>query len=181
MASSTYALFDDPTDAALAATEIRSPEWSQENFAVVFHRSRLDNQPLSELPMFETGAASTSVKVGLMGAVGGAVLGVIAMGQAGLAGVGAFTMILFGTITGAVIGLFVGVLRGASNAEPAMDELAAHIGPGQVMLAIESSSPQGAEHVDRVLEAHHAHVVHRHLVRKMTQSERADVEGQGSH
>ena len=180
MAYSTYALFDDQTEATRAATEIRAFETDRDRFSVIFHRSN-DHPPSSELAMFETGAAGLCVKLGLLGALFGVLVGLLAMGPSRLVGAGAFTLVVCVTVVSTVLGVMIGVVAGASAADPALKKLWARLTPEKVLLAIEASSPQGGEHVNRVLAAHHAHVVHRHLVRSLNRGERRDLEALARH
>jgi hypothetical protein len=175
MSHSTYALFDHPEQAAAAAKELQDSGTSRDQCSVVFHGSRLDDLPASELQMFETGAASTAMKVGLTGGAVGAIFGALTLGPLGLVGAGALAAVLFGAASGTLLGTLTGAVAGASDADPALKKLAQGIEHGKVLLAVESTSPQAAEHADRVLARHGAHTIHRHLLLRMTPAEKRDV------
>jgi hypothetical protein len=133
--------------------ELREPDQTSERCEVVVHRHPLEHHPNSELALFETGASTTVAKLAASGALLGAVAG---LGLAGLSGV-----VLFTTMAGTAFGAFGGLLAGVSYADPQLEQLAASIPRGTVLLCLLPPNGDGAERALHILQRHRARIVER--------------------
>ncbi len=146
-----------------------------EHCTVVVHRGALERAPSSELSDFESGAATMTARISVLGAAAGALFGALAAGPLGLLAAGPLAAILLSTTAGTVVGAFAGLIAGATDADPSLKQLAAALEQGQVVLAVQPPSAECAERAERVLHEHHAHVVRRHILTGITPTEKRET------
>lgn len=168
MSHVVFALFDSSRGVTDVLHELEAAGTPKQRCSVIVHRGGLESLPASELALFETGFASMTARLAALGAVAGAVVGLLAAGP--------IAVVLFTATAGSIAGALSGVLAGASDADPMLQRLAAGIEEGKVLLSIEPPSLDCAERAEHILHKHHARIVHRHLLRPMTVEERHEVE-----
>jgi uncharacterized membrane protein len=167
-----FALFDKSQDAVSAAKALKAMGAEDHHCTIMVHTRSLEREPASEIELFETAAASTTARVAVLGSIIGAVLGTLLFGPLGLIGAGRLAAVLFGAAVGAGSGALTGALAGPSDMDPELKKLAEEVGKGKTLLAVEPPSLECMGRAEEILRDHHAHVVHRHLLRPMTAQER---------
>lgn len=130
-----YALFDDPTRATAALTEVQRRGCRGEHCSVLMQRDLLDEELLT---MSETAAKEGAVKGAVLaGATGAVVAGLIAI-PGGLLGLGPIAALMFGAGWGAAYGGLLGSLAGASDPDKTLRGIEKEVNAGKVLIAVET-------------------------------------------
>lgn len=175
MTHTLFALFDRAADLEAATAELESVGTPAKHCTVIAHQGPLDRLPSSDLADFESGAATMTTRVSLLGAAFGAIFGALAAGPLGLLAAGPLATILLSTTAGTIVGAFAGLIGGATDADPSLKQLAEGLEQGKVLLAVQPPSAACAEQAEVVLHKHHAHVLRRHLLTRLTRAEKDEV------
>jgi hypothetical protein len=175
MRTTLFALFDDPRQVAGALADLEAGGTASEHCTIVAHRSALDALPSSELDDSETSAARTGARVAALGGLTGAVLGALAVGPLGLIAAGPLAAVLFTSTAGTLVGAFAGLVAGATDADPALKQLAEGLEAGKVLLTVQAPTAAAAERAEAILREHHARVVRHHLLRGLTPAEQREL------
>ncbi len=145
-----FALLDDVKALDPVLAEIEGDERCHGQCSVIVHKDRL---PEDEVGFAEIDERRWLGRGVLFGAVAGGLVG-LAMGPLGLVGVGPLAAAAFGAGAGGVYAGIIGALTGASGPHHALEELAAHLEAGGVLLTIDTPSLGAKEDVERIVHAH---------------------------
>ncbi len=148
----TYALFDDDEHARAALTAIEAAGTPRRHCAAVVHRGRLDEGQLSILES----AASEGLREGAaLGGIGGALLGGVLFGPAGLVSIGATAVL------GAFYGGVGGAIAGSAAPDRRLERLSKRLADGKVLLVVEAPSIACRDRADAAARANGAEVQHK--------------------
>lgn len=148
----TYALFDDERHARAALAAIEASGTPKRHCGAVLHANRLDE---GELGLLESAAPEGLREGAAIGGIGGALLGGIAFGPAGLVSIGATAAL------GALYGGVAGALAGSGSPDRRLERLSRELAAGKVLLVVEAPSIECRDKADAAAMANGGQVQHK--------------------
>ena len=148
----TYALFDDEAHARAALGAIEASGTDRRHCSAVLHRGRLDD---GQLGILESAAPEGLREGAAIGGIGGALLGGVLFGPAGLVSIGATALVasLYGAIAGAI--------AGSGLPDRRLEQLSKQLAGGKVLLVVEAPSLQCRDEADAAARANGGQVQHK--------------------
>jgi hypothetical protein len=147
-----YALFDDDEHARAALDEIEAVGTPRRHCAAVIHRGRLDE---GQLGILESAASEGLREGAALGGIGGALLGGVLFGPAGLVSIGATALL------GALYGGIGGAIAGSGGPDRRLERLSNQLAKGKVLLVVEAPDLECRDKADSAARANGAQVQHK--------------------
>ena len=151
-----FALFADPVEADAAVKELGAlDDKGTNNPHLEIHKGKLDNE---SLPVGETHARGRLVEGILLSAVGGALLGGLVLGPAGVISDALVSPAVLCAGLGVMFGALGGVLTGVGAPDPRLERMAKQLEHGGVIVSVEVAGDWETDEAEKIVRKHGAEV-----------------------